>query len=252
MFAKMARWALILLAAVATAGLASARPQAAVKPQQTETPAEAARKAKEQKKAEPTSERVWDNDNISLPAGGVEVIGPDANAQATDANGAESPSDQTAANSATAPALSPDELAHLQQAIKESQDKIEDLKKDVDLADRKYVLDAAMFYGKPNFSADKDGQKAINREKSGVDDKKQQLKFAQQMLAELQAKLAAAPAQTSQQKASETKTPDTNAPNQPTPPSQSPDANPPQTNPPPQPQPQPQPQPKPNPPIHES
>jgi hypothetical protein len=211
---KSWRMAAIAAAILALGASANARPQAATKPQQSDPTVEAARKARDQKKAAGKQGRVWDNDNIALPMSDVEVIGPNANAPATDANGGAS-SDQTAnaaEQSVAATALqqlSPEELAQVQQSIKELQEKVADLKQDVDLAQRKYTLDAAMFYGKPDFVEDKDGQKAINQEKSGVDDKKQQLQAAEQALAKLQGTLAAAP----QAKATETKPPEPSAPN---------------------------------------
>ena len=111
---------------------------------------------------------------------------------------------------AVAPAaLSPEELAHAQAAIKEAQDKLAELKQQIDLSQRKYNLDAAMYYGKPEYEADKDGQKAINQEKGSLDDKKQQLKLTQQMLAELQAKIGTAPVKAPEAKHTETKTAET-------------------------------------------
>jgi hypothetical protein len=189
MWKSVGRCGIILASVLALAGFAAARPQATDK-QQSETPAEAARKAREQKKADTKAAHVWDNDNISAPANAIEVIGPDANAPAPDANAAAA--DQTAG--ATVSGLSPEEAAHVMQAIKEAQDKIDELKKDINLNQRAYDLDAQMFYGKPDFKADKDGQKAIDREKAALDDKKQQLRQAQQMLAELQAKIGVPPA----------------------------------------------------------
>ena len=109
----------------------------------------------------------------------------------------------------TPAALSPEELAHAQAAIKEAQDKIAELKQQIDLSQRKYNLDAAMYYGKPEYEADKDGQKAINQEKGSLDDKKQQLKLTQQMLAELQAKIGTAPVKAPEAKPAETKTAET-------------------------------------------
>lgn len=196
MWKSVGRCGIILTGVLALAGIAAARPQAADK-QQGETPAEAARKAREQKKTDTKAAHVWDNDNIAMPAGGIEVVGPDPSAAAPDANAAAA-ADQTAAASASG--LSPEEAAHVMQAIKEAQEKIDELKKDISLNQRGYDLDAQMFYGKPDFKADKDGQKAIDREKAALDDKKQQLRQAQQMLAELQAKIGVSPA-----KAPETK-----------------------------------------------
>ncbi|HTP44110.1 MAG TPA: hypothetical protein VLW83_11290 [Candidatus Acidoferrales bacterium] len=203
MFIKMGRCGIVLLGFVTLAGIAAARPQAADTPPQSDSAATAARKARELKKADTKTARVWDNDNIVMPAGGVEVIGPDANAPATDANAGGATSDQTPA--AAPAAISPEELAHAQAAIKEAQDKIAELKQQIDLSQRKYNLDAAMYYGKPEYEADKDGQKAINQEKGSLDDKKQQLKLTQQMLAELQAKIGTAPMKAPEAKPAETK-----------------------------------------------
>lgn len=194
MWKTAGRCGIILVSVLASAGFAAARPQATEKPQ-TESAAQAARKSRDQKKADTKAPHVWDNDNISMPASGLEVVGPDPNAPAPDANAAAA-ADQTASaqTAAGASALPPDELAHVQQAIKEALQKIDDLKKDINLNQRQYDLDAQMYYGKPDFKADKDGQKAINREKAALDDKKQQLRLTQQMLAELQAKIGAPPA----------------------------------------------------------
>jgi hypothetical protein len=191
MWKSVGRCGTILVGVLALAGFAAARPQAADK-QQNQTPAEAARKAREQKKADTKAAHVWDNDNIAAPANAIEVVGPDANAPAPDANAAAAAADQTAA--ATASGLSPQEAAHVMQAIKEAQDKIDELKKDINLNQRAYDLDAQMFYGKPDFKEDKDGQKSINGEKAALDDKKQQLRATQQMLAELQTKIGVSPA----------------------------------------------------------
>ncbi len=192
MFRKIARAGFALTALLAASGIALARPQVGSSSQQNNSPAAAARKSRDQKKAEPKSARVWDNDNIVMPAAGIEVVGQDANAPAPDANAAATAGDQTPG--AAAAGLSPDEVAHIQAAIKEALAKIEELKADINLSQRKYDLDAQQFYSKPDYAADKDGQKAVNQEKSALDDKKQQLQLAQQILAELQAKIGVKPA----------------------------------------------------------
>lgn len=194
MFRKIARAGFVLTALLAASGIAFARPQVGSSSQQSDSAAAAARKSRDQKKAEPKSARVWDNDNIVVPAAGIEVVGPDANAPAPDANAAAAAGDQTGAAPAVPAGLSPDEVAHIQAAIKEALAKIEELKADVNLSQRKYDLDAQQYYSKPDYAADKDGQKAVNQEKSALDDKKQQLQLAQQILAQLQAKIGVKPA----------------------------------------------------------
>jgi hypothetical protein len=163
----------------------------------TVSPADAARKAREQKKQQPKPAHVWDDDN--LPKGrGVNVVGqPETPAAASNANspdaGAAAPA---AAGQAPPPAaatpMSPKEQSQLQSAVQEAQDKISDLKKDVDIAQRKFSLDSDMYYGKPDYAADRDGKKALDNEQADLKDKQDQLQQAEKELAELQAKLGVA------------------------------------------------------------
>jgi hypothetical protein len=88
--------------------------------------------------------------------------------------------------------MSPKEQSQLQSAVQEAQDKISDLKKDVDIAQRKFSLDSDMYYGKPDYAADRDGKKALDNEQANLKDKQDQLQQAEKELAELQAKLGVA------------------------------------------------------------
>ncbi|MFZ0637260.1 MAG: hypothetical protein WA755_12370 [Candidatus Acidiferrales bacterium] len=169
---------------------------------QADSLAATARRAREQKKDQAKPAHVWDNDN--LPAvGTVNVVGQsaeDSSAPAADASGTPTP-DKTegAAGANPPPAEGADagtgadtkEDTHVQAAIQEAQEKIDDLKKDVDIAQRKYSLDSEMYYGKPDYTSDRAGKAALDSEMAGINDKKQQLAQAQQMLNELQAKLGA-------------------------------------------------------------
>ena len=162
---------------------------------QSDSLAAAARRAREQKKDQAKPARVWDNDN--LPAvGTVNVVGQsaeDSSAPAPDktegAAGANPPPAEGTAPGGTGTDTKED--AQVQAAIQEAQEKIDDLKKDVDIAQRKYSLDSEMYYGKPDYASDRAGKAALDSETAGINDKKQQLAQAQQMLSELQAKLGA-------------------------------------------------------------
>lgn len=160
--------------------------------------ADAARKSRDQKKQAAKSTHVWDDDNIPK-TGGVSVVGsaaaPDANAAPAGNNGvAANPVSPSAPAPAPAPsaAISPKEQTQMQAAVLEAQEKIADLKKDVDIAERRFGLDSDSYYGKPNYAADREAKRALDSEQAQLEDKKQQLHQAEQMLAELQAKLGTA------------------------------------------------------------
>jgi hypothetical protein len=160
--------------------------------------ADAARKSRDQKKQAAKSTHVWDDDNIPK-TGGVSVVGsaaaPDANAAPAGNNGvAANPVSPSAPAPAPAPsaAISPKEQTQMQAAVLEAQEKIADLKKDVDIAERRFGLDSDSYYGRPNYAADREAKRALDSEQAQLEDKKQQLHQAEQMLAELQAKLGTA------------------------------------------------------------
>jgi len=181
---KPMRWGLLALIAVL---LGSAAPsmaqtqQAAPPAPSSESPADAARRVREQKKAQPKPARVWDNDNLPSAQGGVNVVG-DASPAARAAAAASV--DQTAA-----PELSATDRDQVQSAIQEAKGKIADLRQDVSIAQRKYTLDSEMYYGKPDYADDKAGKASLDSESAALKDKQEQLKQAEQILDSMQAKL---------------------------------------------------------------
>jgi hypothetical protein len=171
------RWPLLVFALAATAGSAPAQQPAqppADAAAKTESPADVARHAREQKKSQPKPARVWDNDNLPADANGVNVVGSTA---APAAVPAEAPAETSVENK-----------SQLQSAIQQAKDKIAGLERDLDLAQRKYTLDSDMYYGKTNYQDDKAGKAALDAEQTDVTNKKQQLQQAKDILASLQAK----------------------------------------------------------------
>jgi hypothetical protein len=65
---------------------------------------------------------------------------------------------------------------------------LKNLKADLDIAQRKYVLDQATYYGTPNYAADKAGAAALDGEKSDIDAKAAEVAAAEKALADAQAK----------------------------------------------------------------
>ncbi len=185
---KTLLWAIAILLVVPAGSLAAQQQQDQSTPpatQQPESLADAARRAREQKKDHPKPTKVWDNSN--LPSGSnISVVGkePDAGAAAqTDAN---------ATNSAT-PAKSGDKAA-IQSQYDEAKKELDSLRTDLDIAQRKYVLDDQMYRSEPNFTSDKQGAAAMEEEKSDVEAKHDQVTEAQKKLDELQSQLDSAAA----------------------------------------------------------
>jgi len=200
---------------VAMAGTAAGLPQAAATQQETQqkaeqqapsqtppqpapaSPAEAARRLREQKKDQIKTARVWDNDN--LPKTGAPAPASSESSSTATPSSPEGPASNASASTAqpansAAPAppteqMSAKEKAQLDAAVAEAKEKIDDLKKDLDIAQRKFALDSDTYYGKPNYAADPAGKSALDAETAAIADLKQQVQQAEQLLAEMQAKL---------------------------------------------------------------
>ena len=62
------------------------------------------------------------------------------------------------------------------------QEQLKSLKTDLDVAQRKYTLDQANYYGKTNYAADKDGAAALDDEKADIATKQQEIDAIQSKL----------------------------------------------------------------------
>ncbi|MGH9712013.1 MAG: hypothetical protein ACRD5M_01780 [Candidatus Acidiferrales bacterium] len=163
-------------------GIASAQQQPQ---QQTDSLAEAARRAREQKKDQAKATKVWDDDTVPKVPGGVNVVGQPV--PSTDSN-------PPAANAPGAAAAAPEEksgkdVKALQASLASAKDRLQSVKTDLDILKRKYDLDSQMYYGKPNYVADTDGAAKIADEKSQVDAKQQEVDAAQKKVDEIEAEL---------------------------------------------------------------
>jgi hypothetical protein len=180
---RIARWAFTIF--VATLLAASLFAGSALAQDQDNSVAAAARRVQEQKKDQPKAAKVYDNDH--LPAGGVSVVG-----QEQPATGSTDSASTTAQTVEMKPVPTASELAGLSGQLDSAKQRLVDLKADLDVAQRKYALDQATYFGKPNYVADKAGAAAIASEKSDVDAKADAVAAAEKALADAQAKLDAA------------------------------------------------------------
>jgi hypothetical protein len=186
---KALRWSLGLLLLVPAVSM-PARAQQAAAPSSAASPAD----AKSDQDAKPKKARVWDNDNIPKSGDEISVVGPaqpasgasaDANAAANGANGnAAAP----AAGAAPAPASNGDGKRKTDKdaRIEAAKQKLDNLKKDMELAQRKYNLDSDTYYGKPDYATDREGAEQLKTEKDALAAKQDEVDAAQKELDQLQ------------------------------------------------------------------
>lgn len=182
---KLECWGLMLLL-LAPLGAASARPQ--------ETSlGDAARKAREQKKAPPKDAKVWDNDTISQTTGRISVVGQtESPSAATEAKPAAAADKAAAPAEEKAPQVTAGEKTALEAELAAAKDQLATVKTDLDILQRKSVLDRQAFYGRTDSASDKAGAAALQDEQGQIDAKQQEVADAQKKVDELQEKLKVA------------------------------------------------------------
>jgi hypothetical protein len=191
---KLAKWGLaILLASPAIIpALASAQPQDTSQSSQPDPLAAAARRAREEKKDQPKAAKVWDNDNIPSGPGAVSVVG---NSGATADQGASDQQQQDqgqAANSNTQAQPSDADKAAKAAELDGDKKQLESLKTDLDILQRRLVLDQQTYYSKPDYSSDKAGAAALKDEQDQIAAKQQQVDDLQKKMDALQSQTDAA------------------------------------------------------------
>jgi hypothetical protein len=147
--------------------------------------AAAARQAREQRKAQASSGKVWTNDNIPTDPGGVSVVGPDSSADTTTANGG---SADKSASPKTGTDAGKAKFAADQSDLAAAKDQLQTLQTDLDIMQRKLALDKQTYFGKPDYSTDPQGQTDLNGEQDQIDGKQSQISDVQKKIAELQSK----------------------------------------------------------------
>ena len=197
---RIARWVftvVLLTPLIAPLRTASGMPQ-----QQDDSVAAAARRAQEKKAQQASATKpakVWDNDNLPDTPGAINVIGQDT---LHPPQGMMPP-----LRLPKAPPPAAANKSALEGSLASAKASLANLKADLDVAQRKYVMDQSTYYGKTNYAADRDGAAALASEKADIDDKQEQVTAAEKQLAELQSKVEsateAANAAASQEKAAQ-------------------------------------------------
>lgn len=188
---KIASWSLGILLLVPmgfAAGQSGPPPQDTPAQSDANTLANAAKQARDAKKDQAKSARVWDNDTVPKAGAEISVVGESS----ADANG------DVAANAApvtNAPGNGGDAAAggkssHLADDVKNAKERLATLKVDLDILQRTYTLDAAMYYGKPDYSTDPDGAAKLKGEQDAINAKQQEMDDQQKKIDALEEELA--------------------------------------------------------------
>jgi hypothetical protein len=172
-----------ILLAASLAWMPSARAQSEQEP----SVAEAARKAREQKKTPAKPSTVITNDTLKPATPATVQQAPAAaasnpGAEATPGNGA-TPDTANAAQPAKRP--SEQEIAQKKEKIEALKQDIADKAKEVDLQQRALALENESYYSRPDFSKDPDGKAKLDGMQSDLAQKKGQLAQLKAKLKEL-------------------------------------------------------------------
>jgi hypothetical protein len=200
---KIAHWSIGILLVMPmgiAAGQAQPPAQDAQAPAPTDSLAAAAKQAREAKKDQPKSARVWNDDTIPKSNAAISVVGqtPDDNAGAAAAGDAAAAAPAAAANGSAgagggAAAGGGDRKA-LEGSIANAKEKLATIKVDLDLLQRTYTLDSQMYYIKPDYASNTDGAAKLKDEQDQIAAKQQEMDDEQKKIDDLNAELSKLPA----------------------------------------------------------
>jgi hypothetical protein len=195
---KIAHWGLGILLVVPM-GIAAGQAQPASQdaqapaPAPTDSLAAAAKQAREAKKDQPKSARVWNDDTIPKSNAAISVVGQTPG----DNDGvAAAPSDAAAAPPTAAgggAAAGGSDRKALESSIANAKEKLATVKVDLDLLQRTYTLDSQMYYIKPDYASDADGAAKLKDEQDQIAAKQQEMDDVQKKIDDLNAELSKLP-----------------------------------------------------------
>ncbi len=187
------RFVTFLIACVFWTGLSGA---ALAQSQNDSAPsvAEAARRAREQKKTAAKPVRTLTNDDLpGAPVSGANA----AEAQVKTAKAEDNAAATSYANQAQAAPVNDEKTkeknAENAAALEHAKKKLTQAEHELDVTQRKASLDSDAYYSKPDFANDKDGKANLDAEAQQISDKKQAVEALKARVAELQALVGEAP-----------------------------------------------------------
>jgi BMFP domain-containing protein YqiC len=177
--------------AFAVALAASLLPAAAFcQSQDSQSVAEAARRAREKKKDAAKPAKVITDDTLDVKKGDVQSAtaevpkipgAPDANAQP--------PASGNAANASTANAATPAASEKQKKELDDAKEQLKQALSDLDLLQRENRLDQDAYYSKPDYASDAAGKQKLDDEKQAISDKRDEVERLKAKVADLQKSL---------------------------------------------------------------
>jgi len=155
--------------------------------------AEAARKAREQKKTQPKSAKVFTNDNIPTVPGRVNVVGSAPPSTETQAKAAAPDAAEGKAPAAQEKEAQPEETkgeAYWRKRFAEARGKLRTAEKELDILQREYNLMQQQYYSDPNKALREQYDRSdLNNHLKAINDKKQEVARLKQALSDLEDEL---------------------------------------------------------------
>ncbi len=160
---------------------------------QQDSVAEAARKAREQKKTQPKSARVFTNDDITTVPGRVNVVGSAPPPTETQAKAAAPGAAEGKAPAAQEKEAQPEETkgeAYWRKRFAEARGKLRTAEKELDILQREYNLRQQQYYSDPNKALrEQYDRNDLNNQLKAINDKKQEVAQLKQALSDLEDEL---------------------------------------------------------------
>jgi hypothetical protein len=189
---------LLLRSAFAAVLVGALLPVAFSRPQDSQSVAEAARRAREKKKGSAKPAKVITDDTLDVKRGDVQSAVAEEPKIAGAPDAANQPGNR-AANPGTGDAQSPaakDEK--LKKEIARVKEQLKDALGDLDLLQRENRLDQDTYYSQPNFASDTAGKQKLDDEQHKIGDKRQEIDRLKGKLADLQKSLGESSSSSSQ------------------------------------------------------
>jgi BMFP domain-containing protein YqiC len=166
--------------------------------QDTQSVAEAARRAREKKKANTRPVKVITDETLDVKKGDVQS----AVAEVPRMPGAPEAKDQSASGAANAAPSSATtqsgEEEKLKKEVAAAKEQLKQALGDLDLLQREYRLDNEAFYSKPDYSGDKAGKQKLDDEKQQINDKREEVERLRAKVADLEKSLGSSSSASSQ------------------------------------------------------
>lgn len=169
-------------------------PAAFAQSQDSQSVAEAARRAREKKKNQAKPAKVITDETLDVKKGDVQSAVAEEPKMPGASDAQAQPASGTANTAAPSPAAQADEEKKLKKEISALKDQLKDALSDLELLQRENRLDQDAFYSQTNYSGDSAGKQKLDDEKQQISNKQEEITRLKAKLADLQKSLSSAPA----------------------------------------------------------